>query len=279
MVNYGFILVPLYIYPVPSAWDALFTAAATYPSVTFRAVINPDSGPGDTACPNSDFVAAMSALNTHPNIQTLAYVHTAARYDCGPTGTWICPCTQPLSALEANISRYQNWNDAASNGCDVTADVHLDGIFFDEAPSDGNCTSYMSDATSFAKTTLTRGSTVLFNAGQAVDATFWGIADYINVLEDTEAAYDNANIGALDGEGEYHAQSTVILYDYSDGPAVLERDVGTLLGVQRDAMAGLYVTDLGVYDRFPTNFTGFVGEVARVVEANMAAASAEAAAR
>ncbi|TKA38988.1 hypothetical protein B0A55_13797 [Friedmanniomyces simplex] len=135
----------------------------------------------------------------------------------------------------------------------------------------------MSDATSFAKTTLTRGSTVLFNAGQAVDATFWGIADYINVLEDTEAAYDSADIGALDGEGEYHAQSTMILYDYTDGPAVLERDVGTILGVQRDAMAGLYVTDLGVFDRFPTNFTGFVGEVARVVEANMAAASAAAA--
>ncbi|KAK3109787.1 hypothetical protein LTR53_016575 [Teratosphaeriaceae sp. CCFEE 6253] len=266
MVNLGFILVPLYIYPLPNAWDALFSAAKAYPSVTFQAVINPDTGPGDSDCPNSDYVTAMAALNAIPNIQTLAYVHTAARFDCGPYGTWICPCTQEPSALEANITKYQNWN-VAGGQCG-NADVHIDGVFFDEAPSDANCSAYMSDATAFAKSTLTRGSTVLFNSGQAVDPSFWAIADFINVLEDTEAAYDTADIGALDGEGVYHAQTTMILHTYTDGPAILRRDVQTILGVERDAMAGLYITDLDVYNKLPTNFTGFVGEVAAVVADN-----------
>ncbi|KAK3624536.1 hypothetical protein LTR56_020976 [Elasticomyces elasticus] len=250
MVNYGFILVPLYIYPLPGAWDGLFNVAKTYPSVTFQAVINPDTGPGDSACPNSDFSTSMAELNSIPNIQTLAYVHTAAHFDCGP-GTWICPATQPQSALENNITKYQNWNIPA--------------------PSDANATTYMSDITSFAKSTLTRGSTVLFNAGQAVDPAYWSIADYINVLEDTEVAYDGADIGALNGEGKYHSQTTIILHDYASGPAILERDVSTILSTGRDAMAGLYITDLDVYNKLPTNFTGFAEEVAMVVAANAAA--------
>jgi len=37
MVNYGFILVPLYIYPYPlSLWQPLFNVAASYPNVTFQ---------------------------------------------------------------------------------------------------------------------------------------------------------------------------------------------------------------------------------------------------
>ncbi|KAF2764262.1 hypothetical protein EJ03DRAFT_321482 [Teratosphaeria nubilosa] len=264
MVNYGFILVPLYIYPLPGAWDQLFQAAKTYPEVTFQAVINPDTGPSGP-CPNSDYINATAYLNKYSNIQTLAYVHTAAQYDCGAEADYICPCTQPLSALRSNITDYQNWN---IHGKCTKQDIHLDGIFFDEAPSDGNCSSYMSNATSFARSTLTRGSTVLFNAGEAVDSTYWSIADYINVFEDTEAAYDTADIGALDGEGKYHGQTTMIIHSYTDGADIVARDVNTILNVTNDAMAGLYITDLDVYSEFPTNWMGFVGQVAKVVEKN-----------
>jgi hypothetical protein len=93
----------------------------------------------------------------------LTILQAAARWDCGIPGDYICPCTKPLSALEVNITNYQNWNIA---GTCTTEDVHIDGIFFDEVPYDGNCTAYMANATAFAKSTLTRGNTVLFNAGQ-----------------------------------------------------------------------------------------------------------------
>jgi len=267
MVNFGFILVPLYIYPLPGAWDPLFQAAKAYPNVTFQAVINPDTGPGGGNCPDASYINATSHLNAIPNIKTLAYVHTAARFDCGPSHDWICPCTQPLSALRTNITKYQNWN---VRGKCTTSDVHIDGIFFDEAPSDASNATYMRNATAFAKSTLTRGTTVLFNSGQAVDKTYWSIADYINVFEDTMAVYDSADIGALDGQGVYHAQTTMIIHDYTSDASVLQRDVKTILSSRHDAMAGLYVTDLSIYSKFPTNWLQLVGDMQTVVNANKA---------
>ena len=270
MTNYGFILLPLYIYPLPGAWDPLFTAAKANPDVTFQAVINPWTGPGAGDCPDASYINATSYLNSIPNIKTLGYVHTAAQWDCGPDADWIRPCTQPLSALEANITKYQNWptSDCSTNNAD---DVHIDGIFFDEAPDYANCTSYMSNITAFAKKTLTHGgNTVLFNAGVQVDAAYWSIADYINVFENTEAVYDTADIGALDGDGSYHSQSTMILYDYTDGSNILQRDVNTILNQQKDAMAGLYITNSDVYSSFGNNWNAFVDQVAAVVQTNMA---------
>lgn len=248
----------------------MFSAAKANPNVTFQAVINPWDGPGPGKCPDSSFVNATAHLNAIPNIKTLAYVHTASQYNCGDKSNDICPCTQNLTALYTNITTYQNWpTSSCSTKNDNSQDIHVDGIFFDEAPSDGNCSAYMKNATAFAKKTLTRGNTVLFNAGGAVNTSYWAIADYINVFENTEAKYDSADIGALDGNGVYHAQSTMILYNYTDGSSILHRDVNTILSVKNDAMAGLYITDTDLYSQFPSNWTGFVSEVAAVVKANM----------
>jgi hypothetical protein len=40
------VLLPLYVYPSTGAWDAVYNAAAAYPDVTFRLIVDPDSGPG-----------------------------------------------------------------------------------------------------------------------------------------------------------------------------------------------------------------------------------------
>ena len=157
MVGTAFVLIPLYIYPSSlNSWQPLFSAARNHPSVTFRAVINPDSGPGSGSCPGSDFVASMAALNAISNIQTLAYVHTAARFNCG-SGSDICVCSQPLSALQKNISTYQNWpvSNCSPDGSN-SQDIHVDGIFFDESPSNTTCYNYMKTATSYARS-LTSG--------------------------------------------------------------------------------------------------------------------------
>lgn len=128
----------------------------------------------------------------------------------------------------------------------------------------------MNDAASFVRRTMTHGgNTVLFNAGAQVDDVYWGLADYINVLEDTEAAYYRADIGALDGQGVYHEQSTMIIHSYTDGEEVLRRDVDTILNRRHDAMAGVFISDLNVYNRFPENWEAFVDAVETVMEANM----------
>ena len=270
MVNYGFVLLPLYIYPTPGAWEPLFSNATANPDVTFYAVVNPANGPGAGACPDANFVDAMGTLNTIPNIKTLAYVHTAYQYDCGSSGTDICTCSAPLNELEANITKYQQWPSACcSSGGTNANDIHIDGIFIEESPSNSTCLDYMRSATSFARDILTQGNTVLFNAGASVDSAYWSVADYINVFENTEAVYDAADINALNGNGKFLQNSTLIIYGYTDGAEVLQRDVNTILSVQNDAIAGLYITDQNGYSAFPGNFATFVSDVAAVVKANM----------
>ena len=269
MVNPGFILFPLYIYPSNNAWKPLFDAAAAFPSLIFQAVINPDSGPGSGPCPTIDYINALATLNSYPNIKTLAYVHTASQYNCGPNQNWICPATRDIAQLQAEITTYQNWSNG---GCAPQKDIHIGGIFFDEAPTTPDKIPYMRNITTFARNTLTHGKTVLFNTGQQVDPGYWAIADFINVFEDTEAAYDVADIGALDGNGIYSHQATLLIHSYTDGTSTMIRDIETILAFQNDGIAGLFITDVTVannpYGRFPGNWKTFYENVARVVSKN-----------
>ncbi len=61
----------------------------------------------------------------------------------------------------------------------------------------------MQNATDFARGTLTRGNIVFFNPGVAVDSQYFSIADYINVFENNEGAYDSVDVGGLDGDGVF----------------------------------------------------------------------------
>ncbi|KAK5016509.1 Spherulation-specific family 4 [Cryomyces antarcticus] len=132
------------MYPSPGAWDPLFNAARVNPTLTFQAVINPNNGP-DGGCPGPNYIHATSILSSITNIKTLAYVHTAARYNCG---NW------PTNKCTTNNAK----------------DIHTDGIFFDETPTVKANAMYVQSITSFAKSTLTRYNVVLFNAGSAVTA-------------------------------------------------------------------------------------------------------------
>jgi hypothetical protein len=270
MVNPGFVLFPLYIYPGNNAWQPLFDAATANPSLIFQAVVNVNSGPGSDPCPNSDYINALDALNSYANIRTLAYVHTASRYDCGPNQNWICPATRDLSALEAEITTYQNWSNG---GCAAQKDIHIGGIFFDEAPTTPDKIDYMRNITTFARNTLTNGNTILFNAGVQVDPGYWAIADFINVFENTEAAYDVADIGALDGNGIYSHQASLIIHSYTDDISTLKYDVDTIMNFDKDGIAGLYITDVTMannnpYNSFPKIWAEFCKIVAEVVQKN-----------
>ena len=147
----------------------------------------------------------------------------------------------------------------------------MQGIFFDESPSDASCQAYMQNATTFAKQTLTKGNTVLFNAGSSVNSVYWNIADYINVFENSDAVYRTANIGALDQNGVQSQKTTLLIYGYTETTATLQSDVNTILSNSHDAIAGLYISDKTVYSQFPTNWNTFVSDVAAVVKANNAA--------
>ncbi|MCJ1243818.1 hypothetical protein MMC30_001015, partial [Trapelia coarctata] len=246
----------------------LYDAAKTYPYLTFQAVINLYNGPGDS-CPNIDYASAVNNLHSYPNIQTLGCVHTASRYDCGSSGTDIYSATQPISDVEANIAAWQNWSK-----CSTTQDLHMDGIFFDEAPAVPGNTSYMNTSATFTKSTLTKGpKTTLFNACTAVDSGYWAVADYINILEDTKKAYYAVDIGALDGDGLYSQQTTMIIHTCAGAASTVYGDVNTIVSYNNDAIAGLFITSINPtradsYGTFSTLWTSFTATMGNVTKAN-----------
>ena len=258
MVPLGFILFPLYIYPLPNAWSPLFKAATSYPNLTFLVVLNINNGPGPSACPNSDYTPAIHTLNSYSNIVTLGYVHTAQRYDCGASGKDICPATRSPADLQADINTYQKWSlSVAAGGCGSPS-IHVNGIFFDEAPTVAANVTYMQAISTYARNTLTNGHTIVFNTGAAVDSRYWAVADFINVFENTEAAYKAANIGALDGQGVYSEKTTLIIHTYTSSLTIEESDVDTIIDSDHDNIAGVFITERTVaqnpYSAFPAQW-------------------------
>lgn len=124
-------------------------------------------------------------------------------------------------------------------------------------------------------------NTVLYNAGVAVDPSYFGIADYINVLEASEAAYRSKSISSLTNNGKNAKQSTMIIYSYKSGSTRLLSDVQRILGEGKGGagVAGLGLSDLDVYDLFSTQyrsntpllgklFNDFVSDVSLVGKGN-----------
>jgi hypothetical protein len=276
MVVYANILLPLYIWPLPQAWDPLLTAARQYPDVTFTAVINPYNGPypDSNGCPPAEYIDGLTALNNLPNIQTMGYVHTANRFDCGPDGNWICACSAPIAEVKQNISTYASWSTLSCGASG--ADIHIDSLFIDEAPNTdgGACLSYMTELTEFAKSSLVtpaNGGQVLFNPGGATELSYFDVADVIVIMENTQERFDNlSDIDSLNGDGKYYAKSSVILYAHSSDPEQVRSTVDEVLSLDRDAFHSLFVTDLteGQYQAFSPNWLDFVAAVDETAAAN-----------
>ncbi|GAB1741295.1 hypothetical protein NU219Hw_g6535t1 [Hortaea werneckii] len=262
MLKSGFILVPLYMFPFPGAWDPLLQAAQKHPEITFQAIINPDSGPGQGNCPGPEYSTALANLIAHPNIQTLGYVHTATRSDCGSNGNEICTCTQPLSALRANITKYARWPRAGCASSVKGVNLHVDGIFIDEAPADvvEDCWGYMREAANHAKQQMPWGAnTVFFNTGTRTDERYWRIADYINVFENTAEVFDVNGLAAFTGSGRYSSRSTVIINGHDGSMTSLQSSADMLLNRGYKSIAGLYISNHNqLYDRFPEFWEGLV---------------------
>jgi hypothetical protein len=89
--------------------------------------LNPDSGPGTTPFPNGDFYPQIAKLNQYSNVEVVGYVHTSY-------------ASRNISAVLADVATYSGW---AAN----SSSIALNGIFFDEAPSD-----YSQDASTYMAT-------------------------------------------------------------------------------------------------------------------------------
>jgi hypothetical protein len=84
--------------------------------LNFIVIVNVDSGPGDIAGPNEDFIPGIQRLNAYDNVQTVGYVRTGYG-------------NRPVQSIKDDVKTYGRWSKLESN-------LTMHGIFFDEVPGD-----------------------------------------------------------------------------------------------------------------------------------------------
>ena len=194
------VALPLYIYPASGAWDLVFEAIVANPSVHFDVIVNPHNGPGGPV-PDVNYITNISKLNSYSNVTSFGYVHTS----------W---GGRSVEHITVDIDTYESWSAYKD------ADIHVGGIFFDEAPTTLSCLTYMREIYQHTKSTLTRGDTVWTNPGTVVDDRFFAVADLINTFEDSHENWQTmAHIPQ-----QYRAKSTVMIHSYQGLPATLKED-------------------------------------------------------
>ena len=148
-------LIPAY---VPPHELAALAAGANPPQMV---VVNPDSGPG--VGEGRAYGEAVRTLQA-AGIRVLGYV---------PTGYG----SRPLAAVLADVRRYLAW-------------YRVDGIFFDEASSDGALLPYYRAASRQARGDA--GRVVVLNPGVPPAAGYFDIADVVVTFEGPYASYAGA---------------------------------------------------------------------------------------
>lgn len=238
MVN-PFILLPLYIYPASNAWNTLYDSINANPSVQFQVIVNPASGPGDTPFPDENYIANIAQLNSYPNVATLGYVHT------------LYGARDPAS-VQADVQSYQDWSTYGGS------DIHMDGIFFDESPSDSGMYSYVQGIISAAKSTMTNGNTVILNPGVNVPTNYYDIADYILAFENGYPQWTRKGPSSI--PSGVRAQSIVMIHHYSNTVTRLATDVQNIIDA---GIAGQFITTQADYDAWSTQWSSYVSYIAQ----------------
>ena len=236
-----FVLLPLYIYPTATTWQNLYNAASTNPNLPFYVVINPANGPGaQSSHPDSNWISGISQLNTYPNVRTLGYVHTTS-------------ATRNINDTITDIYTYANWSTYSG------ANIGMDGIFFDEAPSAFNTqtSTYMSTVASQARTALGAGRDyVVFNAGAhspiILDSAFYAMADTIIVFEDYASAYNVDAVKKI--TPALRSQSAFILHDFSGSSSEQTTVTSKIVG---NGVTGVYITDSSSYAAWGSMWSAF----------------------
>ncbi len=216
-------IVPLYSYPSDAAWKAIVAAKQAHPSVTVRAIINPDSGPG--ASKDMAYATGIATLNA-AGIVVLAYVATTYGQ-------------KAPAAAQAEIDTYKTWYPG------------LKGIFFDEMSNKAGDEPYYQGLDYHAKGT---GYTVTVgNPGAAIPASFVGTVDTILIYE-SEGLPTVASLDVFSGT---YAPNNFGVIPY--GVPALD---AAFVTAARAHVGFIYLTDDGLpnpWDALPPYFSALLG--------------------
>jgi hypothetical protein len=210
--------VPLYSDPSDPAWKAIVAAKKAHPSVTVRAIINPNSGPGASKDPA--YSTGITSLDA-AGIVVLAYVATTYG-------------KKAPAAAKGEIDTYAGWYPG------------LKGIFFDEMSNTAGDEAYYKGLDQYVKG-KGLGITV-GNPGTATLASFVGTVDTILVYE-SEGLPAVGSLGVFAGQFD-RGNFGVIPYGV---PAV---DTAFVAGA-RAKVGFIYLTDDTVpnpWDTLPAYF-------------------------
>jgi len=235
-----YLVLPLYIYPAPGAWEPLFQAARSSPSVSFIVVVNPCNGPGAEALPDSNYQDALARLSSFSNVKLLGYVYCSY-------GKRLIPDVQK------DIAVYSGWN----------SQFRIDGIFFDEVPSADEHINLMASLSHFTRSTWNqttgKSGIVVYNPGVAVGERFYKDVDLVVVFEQSEHQwrhwYLHQNVPVRGRD-----KDVAIIHSCSgDAKSLAQEMVKMKLG-------GLYLTEQsgGGYTQWPQNWLDLVGVLDRV---------------
>lgn len=237
------IIVPLYIYPLAGAWDWLFTAITSNPSVTFRVIVNPNNGPGDSSPPNTDYVPALIRLRSYSNVKLLGYVY-------------VNYANRPYANVTADILVYSQWPSQYSVG----------GIFFDETPSAVNTLGlnqlvYMSNSISYARSILSDGqsSYMMVNPGTIPDSAYYNIADSLCSFENSYANYNPAT-SATYASTVTSQQTCVIMYSGPSTAAAQNSLVDSL--IKTKLIGHIFISDQNGYTVASNLFSNLASQFA-----------------
>lgn len=236
------VILPLYIYPSSlSSWSTLTTSLTANPSLQILAVVNPSNGPGPGPYPNSDYMPAIASLNAQPNLQTLCYVHTMV-------------ATRPIADVMADITVCAGWATY------LGADIHMDGIFFDEAPYTYTvqAASYMTQISTYARLLLGPGRNIIvFNTGHTVngrviDPAFFIIADYINVFENDYTEFSSNTLTSIPSGQRF--KSSIMIHGFNGSAETQATIVSSL---KSGGIRGIFITTQQDYNAWSVLWAQF----------------------
>ncbi|KAL3427843.1 hypothetical protein PVAG01_01352 [Phlyctema vagabunda] len=266
------VLFPLYIYPTPGAWQPLYWALGNNTKVTFKIIINPNSGPVKAGFPAGDlsnYVAAMTTLNQYPNAKTYGYVDT----------NW------PKRPDDDIVRDIDSWKYGPS------ALIPTGGIFFDDViTNEANAIWSFNNAQSYAR--LDNFTDIIANPGTTPtfpDPRYPGTTTPSGIysMANSTLVYENyygtpygpsvaSNVAAYitsNNQGTPWNKLTAMVYglpqsaasnNVTGGCAKTNSFLCTFTNSFTNVVGSLYLSDLplinggGNYTAFPNNFRAWV---------------------
>ncbi|GAB7362617.1 hypothetical protein MBLNU230_g2929t1 [Neophaeotheca triangularis] len=198
---------PLYQWPLPGAWDPIYLSIERNPNTNFDIIVNPESGPSSFP-PASDYISGVARLNSYSNTALYGYAKC----------NW---AERPITEFLDEVATYAQWNDYAA------ADIHLAGIFVDEAPWSTASLPYMADlGEQIPQIMGAEHGRIWTNPGTTVDDAFYDHADIVTAFErEFDWWLSPQRQGIPD---RLHNRSAIMIFHYPGSRGGMEAEIQTI---------------------------------------------------